>query len=90
MGRNRVPTDMFAESQTALELSAATRAAEARKRRHYSDISCRHLFTPIAIQTSGVFAPATAKFVHELGQLSRFALVSRKTCGQAYLFAPPP
>ena len=65
-------TDTFAETvliQTALEPGAAARAAEARKRRHYSGLSCRYLFAPIAIETSGVLGPSTAKFVRELGQL---------------------
>ncbi|KAF0288994.1 Ubiquitin carboxyl-terminal hydrolase 2 [Amphibalanus amphitrite] len=64
--------DTFADTvliQTALEPGAAARAAEDRKRRHYSEISSRFKFVPIAVETSGVLGPATSKFIRELGQL---------------------
>ena len=42
---------------------------EERKRRHYSEISSRYKFAPIAVETSGVLGPATSKFLRELGRL---------------------
>ena len=65
-------TDTYADSvltKSALEPGTAARAAEERKRRHYSEISSRYKFAPIAVETSGVLGPATSKFVRELGQL---------------------
>ena len=50
-------------------LNAAARNAEVRKQRHYSEISSRYKFVPIAVETSGVLGPATSKFIRELGQL---------------------
>ena len=65
-------TDTFAETalaQTALEPGAAARAAETRKNRHYTKLSERYIFVPVAVETSGVFGPVTAKFIRELGLL---------------------
>ena len=65
-------TDTFADSvliQSALEPGVAARNAEVRKQRHYSEISSRYKFVPIAVETSGVLGPATSKFIRELGQL---------------------
>jgi hypothetical protein len=63
-------SDTFADSmliQTALQPGAAARAAETRKRRLYSEIGSRYIFTPVAIETSGVLGPDTANFISELG-----------------------
>ena len=65
-------TDTFADSaliQAALEPGAAASAAEARKIRHYSSLSSRYKFTPVAAETSGVLGPATSGFIKELGRL---------------------
>ena len=38
----------------------------------YSDLAQTHHFVPIAIETSGVFGPATAVFTKELGHQLRW------------------
>ena len=41
--------------------------AEERKRTKYCHLAMNHIFTPVAIETSGVFGPESRKFIHELG-----------------------
>ena len=42
--------------------------AEERKEAKYSHLNSAHAFTPVAIETSGVFGAKTMRFVQELGQ----------------------
>ena len=42
--------------------------AEERKESKYSHLNSTHAFTPVAIETSGVFGAKTMRFVQELGQ----------------------
>ena len=63
--------DTFADSvlvQSALEPGAAARQAEERKRQRYREISRRYIFVPVAIETSGVYGPAAAAFIQDLGR----------------------
>ncbi len=43
-------------------------AAEERKEAKYTGLSSLHCFTPVAIETSGVFGPKSLLFVSELGR----------------------
>lgn len=63
-------SDTFAESalpKSALEPGTAARAAEARKRQKYSELSSQYIFAPLAVETSGVIGPTASKFVKKLG-----------------------
>ena len=63
--------DTFAECalvRSSLEPGAAASQAEARKRQRYADISQRYIFEPVALETSGVYGPAAAAFIKELGR----------------------
>ena len=63
--------DTFADTvvvQSALGPGAAARQAEERKRQRYADLSQRYIFEPVALETSGVYGPAAAAFVQELGR----------------------
>ena len=52
-------------------VGAAAEKAERLKRRKYSDLSMRHRFEPLAVETTGVFGPTSLKFVSELGSRVR-------------------
>ena len=54
--------------QSALGPGAAARQAEERKRQRYADLSQRYIFEPVALETSGVYGPAAAAFVQDLGR----------------------
>ena len=41
--------------------------AEERKRIKYLHLAMNHIFTPVAIETSGVIGPGSKRFIHELG-----------------------
>ena len=41
---------------------------EERKEAKYSNLNSAHTFTPVAIETSGVFGAKTMRFVQKLGQ----------------------
>ena len=63
--------DTFADTalvQSALGPGAAARQAEERKRRRYADLTQRYIFEPVALETSGVYGPAAAAFVQDLGR----------------------
>ena len=63
--------DTFADTvvvQSALGPGAAARQAEERKRQRYADLSQRYIFEPVALETSGVYGPAAAAFVQDLGR----------------------
>ena len=66
-----LPTsDTFAPSYLRLplrEAGAVAIQAEERKKKKYSCLSSTHLFTPIAIEPSGVFGTEAISFVRELG-----------------------
>ena len=45
--------------------------AESQKKTKYSNLLSSHVFTPVAIETSGVFGPKTEAFIKELGRRLR-------------------
>ena len=63
--------DSFAPSY---EMSATSEAgtvaalAEVRKEAKYTSLCSTHIFTPVAIETSGVFSPKSLSFIRELGR----------------------
>ena len=42
--------------------------AEAEKEEKYSDLLHSHVFTPVTVETSGVFGPKTMSFIWEVGK----------------------
>ena len=65
-------SDTFAPSYIARSGAGLVAAeVEGRKRVRYSNLAQTHHFVPIAIETSGVFGPATAVFIKELGHRLR-------------------
>ncbi len=58
-------------------------AAEERKEAKYMGLSSLHCFTPVAIETSGVFGPKSLLFVSELGR--RLARVTGELRSTNYL-----
>ena len=67
-------SDTFAPSYLANAASGAglvAEAAESRKIIKYSNLARTHHFVPVAIETTGVFGPATKAFVKELGHRLR-------------------
>ncbi|KAL5516416.1 hypothetical protein EMCRGX_G001731 [Ephydatia muelleri] len=56
-------------------------AAEDRKMQKYKHLDSCYSFTPVAIETSGVFGPKTTEFLKELG------LRLRQVSGEANSFA---
>ena len=72
--RNNV--DTFCK--TAINLTASTpgsaaNKAEERKSSHYSSLQDRYRFTPVAIETMGVYGKASEAFISELGRRMRAA-----------------
>ena len=70
-------SDTFAPSvlaKSAADPGYAARAAEERKTSKYGDLTSRYAFTPIAVETSGVFGPKSSAFLEKLG-----SLLSRRT-----------
>ena len=68
-------SDTFAPSYIATAASGAglvAAAADGRKTVKYSNLAQTHHFVPIAIVTSGMFGPATAVFIKELGHRLRW------------------
>ena len=53
------------------QAGVALRRAEDRKRDHYTELSKSHHFVPIAAETFGAWAPASLKFLKDLGQKIR-------------------
>ena len=48
--------------------------AEERKKAKYTCLSSYHIFTPVVVETAGVFGPETSVFLRELiGHLRRFS-----------------
>ena len=66
------------------EAGAVAALAEERKTAKYAHLNPTHAFTPVAIETSGVFGPQTMAFLKELGQ--RLAQASGDERSTTYLF----
>ena len=49
-------------------IHSLTHSAEALKLEKYSNLTSSHFFTPIAIESSGVFGPKTMSFIKDLGK----------------------
>ena len=66
--------DTYAPSyipKTSLEVGAAATMAEDRKRSKYSYLGQGYSFSPVAIETSGVFGRSTTLFLKDLGRRLR-------------------
>ena len=62
--------DTFAETHVvrcALEPGAAAGAAERRKHVRYASLSDRYIFTPVAVETTGVIGTEAAKLLQDIG-----------------------
>ena len=62
--------DTFSASniaRSATNPGSAAREAEANKTTKYADLCSRYDFQPVAVETSGVFGPATRTFLRGLG-----------------------
>ena len=62
--------DTFASSsliKSAIEPGSASKSAELRKCAKYEAITDRHIFVPVAAETTGVLGPSTTRFLAELG-----------------------
>ena len=80
-------TDTFAPSYLHLatrEAGLVAAAAEERKRIKYSNLSASHIFTPVAVETSGVLGPISVHFLKELGH--RLTRVTGEVEATARLF----
>ena len=67
----------------AHQVGAVAQQAENRKTQKYKHLESCYFFTPVAIETSGVFGPKTLEFLKELGHQLR--QVSREAYSFAYL-----
>ena len=66
--------DTFAPSHVRLasgEAGLVAAQAEQRKNRKYAELLASHHFTPVAVETSGVFGPEAASFFKDLGHRLR-------------------
>ena len=73
--------DTFSRSalvESAIEPGRAAAAAEVRKRQRYEDLTNRHLFEPLAVETSGVVGPSSTRFLNELGSKIRSVTGERR------------
>ena len=80
--------DTYAPSYSSIatrEAAAAAAMAEERKAVKYVSLSSTYAFTPVAIETSGVFGPRTATFLKDLGH--RLAQVTGDKKSTTYI--PP-
>ena len=78
--------DTFAPSYSSIatrEAAAVAAMAEERKAVKYVSLSSTYAFTPVAIETSGVFGPRTATFLKDLGH--RLAQVTGDKKSTTYL-----
>ena len=66
------------------EAGAVATQAEERKEAKYAHLNPVHSFSPVAIETSGVFGPKTMQFVRELGQ--RLECVTGEARSTNFLF----
>ena len=72
---------MYAPSYRSLATHAAgevAKKAEAEKEEKYHDLLHSHGFTPVTVETSGVFGPKTMSFVKEVGKRLRSQSGERK------------
>jgi hypothetical protein len=63
--------DTYASSNllnSATEAGSAATHAEERKRAKYADISIKHIFEPVAVETTGVYGESSREFIRELGR----------------------
>ena len=70
--------DTFAASDVvkcALEPGAAAAAAESRKRERYAGLSDRYIFSPVAVETTGVLGKEAAKLLRDIG--SRISAITK-------------
>ena len=73
-GMPHVLSDTFSKSAinlTSHTVGAAANAAEDHKKKHYSPLSDRYRFEPLAIETTGVYGKSSAKLVSEIGSRIR-------------------
>ena len=56
---------------SAISPGSAANNAEDRKVHHYESITDRYRFTPISLETTGVYGKLTEKFIRELGRRLR-------------------
>eukprot|EP00731_Ephydatia_muelleri_P028679 Em0020g323a len=66
--------DTYAPSYSTIaaqQAGAVGQQAEDKKAQKYKHLSSHHFFTPVAIETSGVYGPRTADFLKELGHRLR-------------------
>ena len=66
--------DTFAPSYSTIaaqQVGAVAQQAEDRKVQKYKHLDSCHFFTPVAIETTGVFGPRTTEFLKELGHRLR-------------------
>eukprot|EP00731_Ephydatia_muelleri_P026828 Em0018g928a len=78
--------DTFAPSYSTIaahQVGAVAQQAEDRKMQKYKHLDSCYFFTPVAIETSGVFGPKTTEFLKELGH--RLRQVSGEANSFAYL-----
>ena len=64
-------SDTFAPgflAKSAADAGHAARAAEERKCEKYASLSARFTFTPVAVETTGVFGPKSLAFLERLGR----------------------
>ena len=57
-------------SNTAMETGAAASLAATNKTNKYSQLSATHIFTPVAIETAGIWHHQAVELVQELGRLA--------------------
>ena len=53
--------------------------AKTRKRKNYEVLLAVHMFTPIAVETSGVFGPETRDFLHKLSSRVKSVTLEEKS-----------
>ena len=78
--------DTFAPSYSTIaakQVGAVAQQAEEKKMQKYKHLDSCYFFTPVAIETSGVFGPKTMEFLKGLGQ--RLRQVSGEANSFAYL-----
>eukprot|EP00731_Ephydatia_muelleri_P014840 Em0008g560a len=66
--------DTYAPSYSTIaaqQAGAVGQQTEDKKAQKYKHLSSHHFFTPVAIETSGVYGPRTANFLKELGHRLR-------------------
>ena len=76
--------DTFAPSYSTIaakQVGAVAQQAEEKKMQKYKHLDSCYFFTPVAIETSGVFEPKTMEFLKELGHRLR------QVSGEANFFA---